>query len=444
MNDDWRVSPGLTLTLGLRWEYSSPITELYGRLVNLDVAPNYTAVSPVVSGNPLRPDRHAFQPRLAFAWRPFAASSMIVRGGYGVYYNTSIYQSIAMQLAQQPPLSKTFNVQNSPADRLTVANGFNIPPTTSNNTFAIDLNFLVGYTQNWQLSVQHDLPAGLLLTVNYLGIKGSRAPQEFLPNTYPIGAANPCPSCPSGFIYMTSNGNSTREAGSFQLRRRLHNGLTASVQYTYAKAIDDAALGGRAQAAAVIAQNWLDLSAERGLSNFDQRHLVNFTAQYTTGMGIGGGTLLDGWRGRFFKEWTFLNQITAGTGLPLTPTYLAPVQGTGVAGPIRAEYTGAPVYDAPAGLFLNPAAYTAPPPGQWGNAGRDSITGPVQFGFNASMARTFRLSDRFNLDLRVDSVNALNHVTYQSWNTVVNSPLFGLPTIANPIRTLTTTLRVRF
>ena len=134
--------------------------------------------------------------------------------------------------------------------------------------------------------------------------------------------------------------------------------------------------------------------------------------QYTTGMGTAGGTLLSGWRGALFKEWTFADTITAGSGLPETPVYLAPVPGTGVTGTIRPEYTGAPLYAAPAGFFLNPAAYIAPLPGQWGNAGRDSITGPAQFTLNASLGRTFRVSDRLNLDLRVDSTNALNHVTF--------------------------------
>ena len=114
--------------------------------------------------------------------------------------------------------------------------------------------------------------------------------------------------------------------------------------------------------------------------------------------------------------------------MPLTPFYLRRVTGTGVTGRIRPEYTGAPLYAAPPGLFLNPAAYTAPPRAQWGNAGRDSITGPGQFSLNASLERTFRMSDRLSLDLRVDATNALNHVTFPSWNTTVGSAQFGLPT----------------
>lgn len=87
-------------------------------------------------------------------------------------------------------------------------------------------------------------------------------------------------------------------------------------------------------------------------------------AQYTTGMGLGGGTLLSGWKGALTKEWTFLSQITAGSGFPQTPIYLAAVPGTGVTGSIRPSYTGASIYAAPPGYFLNRAAYTAPQPGQ--------------------------------------------------------------------------------
>ena len=450
--DDWRVSPGLTINAGARWEYNSPIAEKYGRLVNLDVAPGFAAEAPVEGFNPtgpltgqrypsslVEPDKHAFEPRVALSWRPFFGISTLVRAGYGIYYNTSIYQPIATQMAQQSPLSKSLSVQNSPANPLTLANGFNASPTTTPNTFAIDPNFRVGYSHNWQFSVQQDLAGSMVMTVTYLGIKGTRAVQVFLPNTYPAGAVNPCPACPSGYAYMVSNGNSTREAGQVQLRRRLHNGLTASLQYTFAKAIDNAALGGRGQGSQVIAQNWLNLDAERGLSNFDQRHLAIAQVQYTTGIGVAGGTLLRGWKGAAYKGWTFITNITAGSGMPLTPVYVAAVPKTGVTGSIRPDYTGAPVYAAPAGRFLNPAAYAAAAAGLWGDAGRNSITGPDQFSLNASMGRSFG-----DFDLRFDSTNALNHVTFPSWNTTVNSAQFGLANAANAMRSVQATLRWRF
>jgi len=455
--DDWRVRSSFTLNIGVRWEYNTPITELYGRLVNLDVAPGFTAVTPVLGRSPtgpltqqsypaslVHPDWNNISPRIGISWRPFSASSMVVRAGYGVYYDTSVYQSIASQMAQQSPLSKSLQVQNSKGTPLTLKNGFVGSPNITPNTFAIDPNFRVGYAQNWQASVQRDLPFALQMVVTYLGIKGTRAQQQFLPNTYPVGALNPCPTCPSGFAYLTSNGNSTRHAGTMQLRRRLRSGFTAELQYTFAKSIDDAALGGKGQGGALTAQDWLNLRGERSRSNFDQRHLLSLTMQYTTGMGLRGGSLMSGWRGGLFKEWTASTQVTAGSGLPLTPVYQSIVPGTGLAGSVRPDYTGASIYDAPPGLFLNPAAYTAPAAGHWGNAGRNTITGPQQFTLNASMARTFRINDRYSADLRIDAANALNHPTFPSWVTTVSSAQFGLQNPANAMRSVQTTVRVRF
>ena len=484
--DDWRVEPELTLNAGLRWEYGAPITELFGRLVNLDIAPGFSAAAPVVANHPVGPltGRHyptslidpyksGFEPRVGFAWRPISGSSLVIRAGYGIYYDTSVYQTIALQMSQQAPLSKSLAVQNSAACPLTLMNGFNTCPSTTPDNFAIDPHFRPGYAQAWQLSAQRDLPGSLLLTATYLGSKGARGPQEFLPNTNPLGAVNPCPTCPAGFAYFASNGDSTREAGQIQLRRRLHSGLTGTLQYTFSKSIDDDAMLGGQGATAVtqntppspysfnasmsggtnpgsspasptIAQNWLDLPGERGPSTFDQRHLLAAQLQYTTGMGFGGKTLTSGWQGLLFKEWTFVAQINAGSGLPETPIFLAAVPGTGVTGTIRPDATGDPIYRAPAGLFLNPAAYAPPSPGQWGKAGRDSIIGPGEFGLNASLGRVFRLHDRLNLDFRFDAVNALNRVTFTSWTSIINNAQFGLPAGTNPMRSMQATLRLRF
>jgi trimeric autotransporter adhesin len=445
LNDDWRVNPGLTINAGVRWEYWSPVTEKYGRLVNLDVAPGFTAATPVVARDNqgsafLQPDRNNIAPRVGFSWRPFAASSMVVRGGYGIYFDTSVYQPIAMLMAQQAPLSKSLRLANSPETPLTLANAFNAAATgTAATTFAVDPLFRVGYSQSWQLAIQRDLPASLQMTATYSGTKGTRAQQQFLPNTFPGAAVDP-----SGFTYLMSNGNSTRHAGQFQLRRRLRSGFTGSVQYTWSKSIDNAALGGRNQSGRVTAQNWLDLRAERGLSNFDQRHLLTGMVQYTTGMGLRGGALATGWRAALFKEWTFGGQVTSGSGLPLTPVYLTAVRGTGMTGSIRPDYTGAPLYDAPAGFHLNSAAYVPPASGQWGNAGRNSITGPAQFVLNASLGRAFRASERVSLDFRIDAANALNYVSFTSWNTIAGNAQFGLPVAANPMRTIQAVIRTRF
>ncbi len=495
VSDDWRILSDLTINIGMRWEYGAPITELFGRLVNLDVAPGFASAAPVLASDPtgpvtgsrypsslVRPDKLGFEPRLGLSWRPLPASTTVIRAGYGIYHDTSEYQSSALELAQQEPLSKSLSVENSAACPLTLANGFNPCSATTADTFGIDPNFRVGYAQTWQLAVQRDLPAALQLTATYLGVKGTRGVQQFLPNTYPIGAVNPCPGCPAGFVYQASGGDSTREAAQVQLRRRLRSGFTASLLYTYSKSIDDdSVLGGQGhvssstqtqgagaagqggagatsstttQSAAAttpaIAQNWLNLRGERSLSSFDQRHLLNLQAQYTSGEGLGGGTLLGGWRGRLLKEWTVLTQITTGTGLPETPVYLAAVPGTGFTGTIRPDRTGAGIYARQPGVgvgggrHLNAAAYAAPAAGQWGTAGRNSVTGPSQFSLDTSLARTFRPGGRFFLDARVDATNLFNHVVFTGWDTTVNSTQYGVPLAANPMRSLETTIRLRF
>jgi hypothetical protein len=480
VNDDWRIRPELTINAGLRWDYGAPLTELFGRLVNLDLTSGFSAARPVLANDPIgpvtgqrypgsliRPDKFSVEPRLGIAWRPLPASTMVVRAGYGVYDDTSVYLSAAETMAQQSPLSKSLNVANGSTCPLTLANGFINCSGITSNTFAVDPNLRVGYAQTWQLSIQKDLPGAMVMTATYLGVKGTRGMQLSLPNTYAPGTANPCSTCPVGFTYRTSNGNSTRESAQLQLRRRLRSGFTATLQYTYSKSLDnDAQVGAQGHQAATsttaapttittaqqsepmaspsVAQNWLDLRAERGLSNFDQRHLLKVQMQYTTGMGMHGGTLLGGWRGTLLKEWTLMSQINAGTGLPETPIYLTPLPGVGVPGTIRPDLTGQPIYRASAGYFLNAGAYTAPAAGNWGTSRRNSITGPSQFTLDASALRTFRLRDPLNLDIRLDATNLFNHVVFTTWNSTVNSTTFGLPVATNPMRSMQLTARLRF
>jgi hypothetical protein len=316
------------------------------------------------------------------------------------------------------------------------------PAGSESNTFAVDSDFRAGYAESWQASVQKDLPASLTILATYLGTRGGRLMQEFLPNTYPPGGVNPCPSCPAGFVYLTSNGRSRRHAGQVQLRRRLRNGLTATAQYALSKASDNAgAFTGVSLNGAAIAQDWLNLDAEYGPSNFDQRHVLTAQFQYSTGVGVSGGTLVDGIKGSLWKGWTITRQLTAGSGLSLSPVYLTSVNG--VTGTVRPDLTGAPA-DGPEGFYVNPAAFTAPTPGRWGLAGRNSITGPAQFALNAGITRTFPWGDRLNLDWRIDATNVLNRVTFAGVNALFGSPQFGLANRANTMRRVQTTLRLRF
>jgi len=472
--DDWRVLPILTINAGGRWDYSAPMTELFGRLVNIDTTSGFTAVAPVVGSDPvgavsgqhypsslIRPDKTMFQPRVGVTWRPIPASTIVIRGGYGIYPDTSVYQGIVLQMAQQAPLSKSVTAENSAACPQSLANGFSTCSSMTSDVFGIDPNFRVGYAQTWSLGVQRDMPFAMQMTASYLGTKGTHGPQEILPNSYPLGEVNPCPSCPSGFIYESSGGNSIRHAGQLQVRRRLRSGFAGSMSYTYAKSIDDdaylggqghttASTNGQAQSAnlttpnAAVAQNWLDARAERSLSSFDQRNLLTVQGQYTTGQGLEGGTLLGGWRGRALKEWTVQSNLSYGSGLPETPIYPAAVPGTGFTGIIRPDLTGEPIYNARGNAHLNVGAFGPPSPGQWGTVGRDSLTGPDQLTLSGQLSRTFRPHGKLYLDVTINATNVLNHPAFTSWNNYVSSTQFGLPLAPGGMRDLATAFHLRF
>jgi hypothetical protein len=465
VNDDWRIKSNLSINVGLRWDFQAPVKELYNRLVNLNIGPGFTSESAVCATAPpsttaspctlasqagypsslLRPDYHEFQPRIGVAWRPFTQHSTVVRAGYGIYYNTSVYQPLAAQMAQQSPLSYSVTQPNSLTNPYTLANAFLTPAINAvPQTYALDPNFKIGYLHYWQASVQQNLSSSIILTLTYHGNEGTHQLQEFLPNTFPAGS--PASPYPSGYVYITSNGNSNYNAGSVQLQRRFRSGFSWNGMYTFSKALDDAeGLGGRGSPGATYAQNWLDLTADRSLSSFNRTHTLNLTAQYSTGQGTSGGTLLNGWKGALAKDWTFSATSVVASGLPETPVILNRVAtGTGITGTLRADYIGGPVAPTLTGYGFNTAAFAAPLPAQFGDAGRGIITGPMEFSLNASAGRVFRLGERRSFDIRFDSTNVLNHVTYTSWNTTLGNAQFGLPVSANAMRSMQLTLRFRF
>jgi len=453
--DDWRLNAKFSLNFGVRWDYATPMAELYNRLVNLDIAPGFTAVSAVEAGQTgtysgqlsntlLHPDRNNFSPRIGFAWRPRANATMVIRGGYGIYYNTSVYNLIAINMAQQPPFARVLSVSGSSASPLSIENGFLLASGSDlTSTFAIDPNYRIGYAQTWNLTVQHDLPLGMFGTVGYLGTKGTRLDQQFIPNSVAPGEAES--ALPHSFIYETSNGNSIYHAAQFQLNRRFRSGIGAHASYQFAKSIDNAGTGGRGQGGTPVAQNWLDLSAERGLSSFDARHNLNLQIQYSTGMGRAGGTLVNGWKGGLMKDWTISGNITARSGTPFTAIVggnRSQVSGTAVGNTVRADATGLPV--SVSGMLFNTAAFAAPAAGQWGSAGRNTIPGPTTFFLNGAVGRIFRLGERRSVDLQLQAQNLLNHVTITNWSTVLGATNYGLAAGAAGMRRLTINVRFRF
>jgi hypothetical protein len=247
-----------------------------------------------------------------------------------------------------------------------------------------------------------------------------------------------------GFTYDQSVGNSIFHALQLRLVRRFNRGISLSAFYQFAKSIDDSSTFGGA--GNTVAQNWLDLAAERGLSSFDVRHELSANFIWTSPVaGPGSRFAADSKLGRLLKDWQLSGLLTAQTGNPLTARVLGNSQRlaqTGGVGSGRAEATGLPI-DTGSGFF-NLDAFTSPPPAVYGDAGRNTIPGPGLVNLNLAFARSLNLAERRRLEFRLEANNVFNHVNYTNLYTVVNAVNYGLPSAAAPMRTLQAVVRFRF
>jgi hypothetical protein len=449
-NDDWRVNPNLTIMFGLRYEYYSPLSEKYGHLANLEIAPGFTAVTPVYPGTPglpdslIRPDRDGWAPRGGLAWKPSTKHSTVVRLGYGIYYNPTALNRLATELSEQPPFATTQRLTTSIANPLTLENGLATAPTNATvlNSYAVQENYKIGYAQSWNVSVQQNLSRSFFIELSYLGTKGTDLDTETVPNRAAIGSS-PLTSQDSlpianaqQFIYDSSWGNSIYHAGQARLMRRFARNMSFNIIYTFSKSIDDSStFGGVGN---VVAQNAFDLSAERGLSSFNRTHVLNLNYVLST------PTQASWWK----RNWTLSGSALLESGTPLTAQILgnqANAAGTGVVGSGRAQATGLPVEDGSG--YFNLAAFTYPLSGELGDAGRNTIPGPWSWALNTAFGRYFTLGgegSRKRIELRLETTNTLNHVNITNVNTVFGSALYGLPTAAGAMRTADINIRFRF
>jgi trimeric autotransporter adhesin len=462
LQDDWRLRGNLTLNFGLRYEYFSPFTETNNQIANLNLAPNLlacaalqtTCVTRVLPGQSgpfngvfpaslVNPDRNNFAPRLGIAWK--ALPNTVVRAGYGINYNTSAYSDIAQQLAFQPPFSLTSTNIASPSLPLTLQDGFPVPaPQTITNTYAVDPNYRLGYVQIWNLDVQQELTPTLLLNLDYTGTKGTRLDIVEAPNRTATGVLLPGVQ---PFLWETSAGDSTANAGSLRVRKRLQGGVSIGGTYTFSKSIDNASSLG--SGASVVAQNAFDLAAERGLSSFDQRH--QFTADYLWELPFGAdkhwlvqrGIMRD-----LFGDWQWSGDWSIASGMPFTARVLGSFSDVnrGTNGTLRADLTGLEVALAnpTVGEWFNTAAFVAPPAGQFGDAGRNTVTGPPTILFDMAMTKVIPMGESRILEVRCQATNVFNTPQFTVIDTTVNSPSFGRVTAAGSMRQLQLALRYRF
>jgi hypothetical protein len=447
VQDDWRLTTRLSLNYGIRWDYQTPVNELNNQLVNLAFGPNFTSYQTVLPGEAncpaggvctgalIKPDMRNISPRLGLAWRPSAKRSTVIRAGYGWYYNSSVYSSVASNMAQQPPLDTSWNLYLTDGP-LSMGNAFVNPAARATNTlqdtFAVDPNYRNGYAQQWQLSVQQNLPFSLQAQVAYQGTKGTNLDRRMTPWVEPPGS--PAAPYPTGYTYETTGDNSIYNAVSAVLMRRFRGGLSSTASYQFAKMID----GG------TTAQNWMDFRPERAVTGAPQT--LNISLNYSTGQGRMGGALVSGWKGVILKDWGIGTTISMGTGSFLTVNE-GGAAGATKGGGTRAEATGQPAELIPSNepnWFFNENAFTTPIAGTWGNSGRDVIRGPFRTSVNGSANRTFRFGERLRMTFSMQASNILNSVVVTGWNTTLNSSTFGQVSAVGAMRTMSSGLRFNF
>jgi carboxypeptidase family protein len=461
--DDWRATSHFTLNVGLRYQYFTPFKEKYGHLSDLTFTPGFASAAVVTGLEPgslprslVRADANNLAPRLGIAYRPWTEHSLVLRAGYGIFYDGSIYSRIFPNLLDQPPFADAETLITLPQQVLTLENGFPaVGPNILKNTYAVDPNFRTPYAQTWNFSLEDEIARNLIFSLGYVGTKGTRldlllAPNRFLSGSAPGQGGLALPNA-LAFIYETPGADSIYNGLTVGLRRQFHGGLSFSGNYNYSKSIDDAAsVGG---AGRTVAQNYLDLAAERGLSSFDMRHRLLINSTYEFPFGDGKRWVSRGGGARLLGNWQVSGVATIQSGNPYTAAVLGNLSnkgGTAAISNLRANATGQPVTlpvaEETTQRFFNTAAFSLPLPGEFGDAGRNTIPGPDLVNFNMSLDRFFTLSQEKGIrgDFRVSSNNIFNTPNWNGLATVVNGQGFGRITSVRAMRSVTFMLRFRF
>jgi trimeric autotransporter adhesin len=454
VQDDWRKSAKLTLSLGVRYELLWPFTEANGHLVNLDVPSDFTAAVPVQANGSgpfngqfpaglIRTDTNNIAPRLGGAYR--IKPGFVLRGGYGVSFNSGSYSTIARQLAAQPPFATSDTVIGSVSSPLLLVNPFAVQPAGVLNNYGIDPNYALGRVQTWNADLSKELTQAWIVSGGYTRTTGSSLDIVRAPNRNPSGGLRIDGVQP--FLWQTSQGISVLNAGTFRLQRRMVKGIGGGITYTLAKSLDNASNYGGG--GTVVAQNDQNLAAEYSLSSFDRRHQIASNVSFELPFGANKRWLHSGGRvAALFADWRGAVNFTWQTGTPLTPRVVNSTTDVsrGVSGTLRADYVGGPIQIAGPTIdqFFNTAAFRIPAPGTFGTAERNLIVGPPSRQLDAQFSRDVRTGRNHSFTIQASATNLLNLVNYAAVNTVVNSIGFGQVTSVRPMRSVQLSIRFRY
>jgi hypothetical protein len=419
--DEFKASPNLTLNLGLRYEFYSVVHEILNRSAVVDIlgcggfCPKGTAY--------YQPNYKDFGPRVGFAWAPSAFDGhTTIRSGFGVYYGgnqnddfsdpaESAVPRYSLSSSDFPALSYPLVAFLNPANQLY-------------SPKAIDRYRKDLYYENWDFVVERQFAHDFVGQVAYIGGEG-----HHLFDRYTVNLINPATgkrplAAFSSFGLKDNDGNSAFHSLQASIERRFSRGLLIQGNYTWGHAITDASLG---SGESVTFQDMACRACDRSSSNTDVRHNFIMDAVYQLPFGR-GQALLNGHGivGQILGGWELAGIANARTGLPvnITVSRSASALPDGNNSSQRPNLApGVSIYAANQSIngWFNPAAFSAPANGTWGNLGRYIANGPGAYEIDSSLEKRFRVTERLHLSLRAAAFNLLNHPEFKTPSSSVGS-----------------------
>ncbi len=424
VQDEFKVTPRLTLNLGLRYEFYSVVHELDNHSAVVDITGCSGFCQP---GTPYyAPNTKDFGPRLGIAWAPaLFHGKTTIRAGYGIYYGANQNDDFSDPAESFVPRYSLTNA-NFPALSFPLVAFLN-PANQLFSPKAIARDRKDEYYGNWDFMIQHDLGQGFIAQIGYLGNKGTHMFDKYTLNLInPLTGTRPLAQFGS-FGEKANTGNEEFNALQAQIHRRFKSGLMLQSNYMWSHGITDASIGA---GEAVSFQDNACRACDRSSTNINVQQYFTTNAIYELPFGKGKTFAQNGLGAKVLGGWELAGLATARTGLPvnITISRKAAALPDGNTSSQRPNYVaGQDIYAANETIvsWFNSAAFATPASGTWGNLGRYAASGPGAVEFDTSLQRKFQLTEKLKFDLRATAYNLANHPIYSSPSGNSSSSSFG-------------------